>query len=320
MMESLPLFSIITPSFNQADYLEATLQSVLGQDYPHLEYMVVDGGSTDGSVAIIKKYADRLTWWVSETDRGQAEAINKGFARAQGELVGWINSDDLFLPGTLSKVAQAFTENPLVTMVFGDVISINERGETINIMRYGNWGLDELLAFNIIGQPAVFFRRTALETAGYLDLSYHLLLDHQLWLRLVQTGKMFYLPHPLAAARFHAQAKNVAQAARFGQEAYRIVDWIAAQPGLAERYARLRRKIWAGAHRINARYLLDGGQNRAALRAYGQSLSAHPPTALPEWHRMLYAVLGLLGLAQLKPLFYRWRHTLRKILNPGVYR
>lgn len=318
-MPDLPLVSIVTPSFNQADFLELTLRSVLEQDYPRIQYLVADGGSSDGSVAVIQRYAHKLAWWVSESDLGQADAVNKGFSRVQGEIIGWVNSDDLLLPGAVSAVVAAFDAHPEASMVFGDVVSIDERGQTINIMRYGQWGLDDLMTFHIIGQPGVFFRRSALEQAGGLDLSYHFLLDHQLWLRLAQTGEMHYLPQALAAARFHAAAKNIAQAARFGEEAYRIVAWMQTQPALAERYSRLNRRIWAGAHRFNARYLLDGGQAGAALKSYGRSLAADPPTALQEWHRMLYAGLSLVGLGRLKSLYYRLRAALRRKTNPEVY-
>lgn len=293
MTESLPLVSIITPSFNQAQFLEETIQSVLSQDYPRLEYWVIDGGSTDGSVEIIQKYAHRLAGWVSEPDHGQAEAINKGFARASGEIVAWINSDDYYLPGALREAVNAMQRLPECGLVFGDVLSINGAGEPINVMTYGSWGLDDLMQFNIIGQPGVFMRRGALERAGYLDLSYRYLLDHHLWLRLAQEGSMCYIPQRWAAARFHAAAKNVAQAAGFGEEAYRIARWIESQPALAERFKRQRRKIWAGAHRINARYLLDGGLPRPALAAYLRALLAHPPTALQESRRILFAAASL---------------------------
>lgn len=318
-MPDSPLVSIVTPSFNQADFLDLTLRSVLGQDYPRIEYLVADGSSTDGSVEIIQRYAERLVWWVSEPDRGQADAVNKCLARVQGEIIGWVNSDDLLLPGVVSAVVQAFAAHPEASMVFGDVVSIDERGQTINQMHYGAWGLDELMTFHIIGQPGVFFRRSALQQAGGLDLDYHFLLDHQLWLRLAQTGEMHYLPQPLAVARYHAAAKNISHAARFGEEAYRIVAWMQTQPPLAERFARLNKRIWAGAHRFNARYLLDGGQPGAALKSYGRSLALHPQTALQEWHRMVYAVLCLIGLERLKPVYYRLRAAVRRMTNPEVY-
>ena len=304
---TLPLVSIVTPSFNQAAYLEQTMRSVLEQDYPNMEYWVMDGGSTDGSQEIIQKYAPRLAGWVSEKDHGQADAINKGFGRSTGEIIGWLNSDDLYLPGAIQTAVQALQADPGLAMVYGDVRSIDSVGKVFNVMRYGEWGLADLMAFNIIGQPGVFMRRSMLEKAGYLDLNFHFLLDHQLWLRLAQQGGMKHIPQELAAARFHADAKNVAQAARFGQEAFAILDWMQTQPGLQALYAANRRRIQAGAHRINARYLLDGGQAAPALRAYWRSLLQHPPTALREGHRMVYAGLALLGLGRLKDIYYRLR-------------
>ena len=193
-MSHLPLVSIITPSYNQARFLETTLRSVLEQSYPRVEYLVADGGSTDESVEIIRKYADRLAWWVSEKDQGQADAINKGFARCKGEIIGWVNSDDYYLPGTLEEVVRVFEENPAVGLVFGDVRVVDERGSIINELHYGDWDIRDLMSFHIIGQPAVFFRRSTLEQAGYLDLSYHLLLDHQLWLRMALQSAIQYHP------------------------------------------------------------------------------------------------------------------------------
>jgi glycosyltransferase involved in cell wall biosynthesis len=160
----------------------------LDQDYPRLEYIVVDGGSTDGSLDIIHKYTDKLAWWVSEKDSGQAEAINKGLSRARGEIVAWLNSDDTYLPGAISAAVRAFEENPDVVLVYGNMLAVDENNETINILRYDQLNLEDLLCFQIIGQPAVFFRRDALEKAGYLDASYHFLLDHHLWLRIAFTG------------------------------------------------------------------------------------------------------------------------------------
>lgn len=309
-MSQTPLISIVMPSFQQAAYLEQALRSVLEQDCPEMEVLVVDGGSTDGSVEIIRRYADRLDWWVSEKDRGQAEGINKGLARARGKYVAWLNSDDLYLPGAVSTAVAALEAYPECGMLFGDVLAIDATGQTTNVMRYGPWSLEELMRFFIIGQPGVFLRRDALLRAGLLDESYHLLLDHHLWLRVAQQAPMRYLAQPLAAARFHPQAKNVARAAAFGQEAYRIVDWMQAQPQLAAPFARNRRKIWAGAHRMNARYLLDGGQPGPALRAYLRCLAAHPPTALGEAHRMAFAAASLLvNVDRLRDWYLRRRRA-----------
>jgi glycosyltransferase involved in cell wall biosynthesis len=292
-MPDLPLVTIITPSYNQADFLEETIQSVLTQDYPNLEYFIIDGGSTDGSVDIIKKYSGQLAGWLSEKDSGQAEAINKGFSLATGSIVAWINSDDYYLPGAIASAVTALERSPELGMVFGDVVSVDAAGQPFNVMTYGPWGLDELMQFNIIGQPGVFLRRATLERAGYLDLSYHYMLDHHLWLRVAQHAPICYIPQLWAAARYHALAKNVAQAPGFAREAYRIVEWMPSQPGLAPRFARLRRRAWAGAHRINGRYLLDGGQPWPALKAYLKGLLASPAVVLPEYRRIFFAAASL---------------------------
>src|SRR5688572_17831514 len=130
-MEESPLVSIITPSFNQARFLEETIQSVLSQDYANIEYLIVDGGSTDGSLEIIKRYAGRLAWWVSEKDQGQTDAINKGFARAQRKILAWLNSDDTYLPHAVSEAAAYLLSNPEAGMVYGDANLIDEAGRTI---------------------------------------------------------------------------------------------------------------------------------------------------------------------------------------------
>ena len=301
------LVSIITPSYNQSAYLEQTIQSVLAQEYQPLEYLIVDGGSTDGSLEIIQKYASRLAWWISERDAGQADAINKGLQQARGEIVAWLNSDDLYLPGAVSQAVAAFQTGPGAGLVFGDAVSIDASGRQLNRLSIGDWGLEELACFRIICQPAVFMRREVLEQVGVLDPSYHYLLDHQLWLRIAQAAPVRHVPQVWAAARQHPGAKNVAQPAGFGQEALRILAWMEAQPGLAAYLSANRRRVEAGAYRLNARYLLDGEQPGPALRAYGRALLRSPGFTLQHWHRMLYALLSLAGGKGLAELYYRLR-------------
>ena len=296
-MPASALFSIITPSFNQARYLEQTMLSVLGQDYPDIEYWVVDGGSTDGSVDIIRKYAPRLAGWVSEQDSGQADAVNKGFARASGEYVAWLNSDDLYYPGALREAARALEANPTASFVFSDVESIDGTGKAFNRMRYGAWGLADLMRFRIIGQPGVFMRRSALLEAGFLDTSYHYILDHHLWLRLAALRPPYYAPGALwAAARMHPDAKNTAQAAAFAPEALRLVDWLLADPRFQPLAGGMEKQIRAGARRFGAFYLMEAGEPRAAFASYACSLTLSPAEALQDWRRMLSALAGVLGL------------------------
>jgi glycosyltransferase involved in cell wall biosynthesis len=299
----LPLVSIVTPSFNQAAYLEQTILSVLSQHYGNLEYGIVDGKSTDSSLRIIKKYAERLSWWVSEKDQGQAEAINKGFQRAGGQFIAWLNSDDQYLPGAIEGAVRCFAEHPNAVIVHGDVVAVDADNHILNIIRYKDWGLLGLMKFQIIGQPAVFIRKTALDKAGFLDSSYHLLLDHQLWLRVGQLGEIIHVKEPWASARFHEHAKNIALAAQFGDEAKRIAEWMPTQPGLRDFYIKNKRVIYAGAYRLSARYLLDSNQPRKAISEYWQSIKQHPSTGLKEWHRILFALLALLGLSRLRKTY-----------------
>lgn len=316
-----PLVSIITPSYNQAEYLEHTIRSVLEQDYPNLEYLVVDGGSADGSVDVIRKYQGRIDWWVSEPDQGQADALNKGMARAKGEIVAWLNSDDIYRPGAIRRAVELLQTNPEVGMVYARLDSIDRGGDVFNTIHYRDFDVLDLLNFRIIGQPTVFMRRAVLEQAGPLDASYNYLLDHHLWLRMARLAPMKYVPETWAAARHHASAKNVAQAARFGEEAFRILDWAAEEPVLGELVAANRPQVRAGAHRLDARYLLDGGEPRLALRAYGRVLRNYLPYVFPHWHRILYALLSLLRLGWLLPLVRRRRiHSRKPILVTGPHR
>lgn len=311
-MKNKPLISIITPSYNQSDYLEMAMLSVLDQDYPNLEYIVVDGNSTDGSQEIIKKYADRLAWWVSEKDNGQADAFNKGLSHANGKYIGWLNSDDLYINGTISEAIDLLESNPEVAFVFGDVQSINEQGQITNIMKYGHWDLVDLMQFKIIGQPAVFMRKDLLVSTAALDTSYHFLLDHHLWLRLASKAPIMYSNKIWAAARFHATAKNVAHAAEFGKEAYQLVEWMEKNPDLNQIFMSNHKKILAGAHRINARYLLDGGQYSNAVSVYWQGMKLDFLTILPEWHRLLYAIFAPIGVYKFKDLYLKMRYWVKR--------
>jgi len=296
----MTLVSIVTPSYNQASYLEQTITSVLNQDYSHIEYIIVDGASTDNSVDIIEKYKSKLAYWVSERDTGQADAINKGFAHATGEIIAWLNSDDYYLEGTLSAAVKIFEENPDVVLAYGNMLAVDEHGKTFNTLNYKQLTLEDLLCFQIIGQPAVFMRRSALQKTGGLDPTFHFLLDHHLWIRIAQQGKILHVPQTWAAARYHAEAKNRAKAAEFGREAFRILESVEQDGNLAPILAKVNRRARASTHRVDSRYLLDGGQPVAALLAWMKALFIHPPTALARMNIFVSAILNLLGLGKLR--------------------
>ena len=182
---ALPTVSIVTPSFNQARFLEAAIQSALSQDYPRIEYIIVDGGSTDGSLDIIQKYADRLAWWVSEKDRGQTDAINKGFARASGQIFAWINSDDTYEPRAVGQAVRFLLDHPEVGMVYADCNYINEQGRVIGKFPAAQTDLPRLRRGYVhIPQQTMFFRAELWKQVGPLDPSFYFAMDYDLWTRI----------------------------------------------------------------------------------------------------------------------------------------
>jgi GT2 family glycosyltransferase len=306
-----PLVSIVIPSYNQAAFLERTIKSALGQDYPYLEYILVDGASTDNSVEIIKKYGDQLAWWVSEKDNGQGEAINKGMAHAKGEIVAWLNSDDCYLPAAISAAVEAFEANPDAVMVYGNMIAIDENEFVTNTFKYCPLSLEDLLCFQIIGQPAVFMRREVFEQVNGLDLNFHFLLDHHLWIKIAAQGRIVHVPHTWSAARYHSEAKNRAQASKFGREAFQMLDWAASDEYFAPILARVARRARASAHRVDARYLLDSGQPAQALTAWMRALATDPATAFARMNIFVSALLMLVGLQKLRDWFLKRRKQTR---------
>ena len=209
-----PKISIVTPSLNQGRFIEEMIQSVLSQGYPNLEFIVMDGGSSDNTVDILKRYSGQLKW-VSEKDRGQTDAINKGLRIADGEILAYLNADDVFLPGTLFKVAQIFMEHPATMWVTGQCRIVDEDNREIRrlITAYKNFWLRFgqrfiLLITDYISQPATFWRAKALEDFGYPDESLHYAMDYEYWLRLYSKYPPLFIPEYLAAFKVQPHSKT----------------------------------------------------------------------------------------------------------------
>jgi glycosyltransferase involved in cell wall biosynthesis len=210
--QNWPKISIVTPSFNQGIYLEDCIRSILDQEYPNLEYFIIDGESSDESVHIIREYESRLSGWVSEPDQGQSDAINKGLKWASGDLVAWLNADDYYLPGALQTIAQAYKQYPGAPFYFGDGLRVDEKkSQKKNFFPDGSVSFDRpalINGLNYILQPATFIRRLALEEAGYLDINLHYSMDTDLWIRLSARGEPVPIQVVLAASREHGSTKT----------------------------------------------------------------------------------------------------------------
>jgi len=215
--------SIVTPSFNQARFLEEAILSVLEQSYPRIEYIIVDGGSTDGSVEIIRKYAHRLAWWVSEPDHGQTDAINKGFARARGEIFAWLNSDDTYLPHAVTEAVDYLQSHPEAGMVYGDANLIDTEGQVIGRFPARQTDYRRLRRGYVhIPQQAAFFRADLWRQVGPLDPTFYFAMDYDLWVRLAKIAPLHYYPRLWANFRLHEGGKSLTADDRCWPEMLRV--------------------------------------------------------------------------------------------------
>lgn len=210
-MNSQPLVSIITPSFNQGKFLEETILSVLNQDYPRIEYIIVDGASSDNTIEVAKKYESRLASWVSEPDKGQTDAINKGFGLATGEILAWLNSDDVYYPGAVSEAVKYLLDHPQIGMVYADLDFIDEKGRVIGKFNAAQTDLPKLRRGYVhIPQPSAFFRADLWKKVGPLDSSFFFAMDYDLWTRLAAASEIKYLPgKSWAKFRLHSDGKTI---------------------------------------------------------------------------------------------------------------
>jgi glycosyltransferase involved in cell wall biosynthesis len=236
-MATIPRISLITPSFQQAAFLAECLDSVAAQDYPALEHLVVDGGSTDGSKPIIEQRASRLAWWVSEKDGGQSHALNKGLAHATGEVFGWLNSDDLLLPGTLLRAGRAFAENPGLVVFGGRSMVRDAAGDHLPSRTVDASNRSAFLRDPGFDQPSTFFRMEAVKAIGGLETKLRFVMDLELLLQLAfryGTEHMKFIPDALAVARMHADCKSVKEFTGFESERASLLHGLCTLSGNAD--------------------------------------------------------------------------------------
>jgi glycosyltransferase involved in cell wall biosynthesis len=227
--------TIVTPSYHQGPFLEEAIRSVIEQDYPGIEYIVMDGGSQDNSFAVLQKYSGSITYWESLPDRGQAHAINKGLARATGELVGWLNTDDRLKPGAVQRAVDVFEREPLVDVVYGRVERIDVAGRKIPTPELPKdqieFGPDTALEGCLVNQPGCFWRRAIGERVGGLDEALRYVMDYDYWLRILRArGRFWRLPAVQAEFRISRDSKTVGQAGAMTEEGIRLIERALADP------------------------------------------------------------------------------------------
>ena len=226
MNENMPLVSIVTPSYNQGKFIEYAILSVKNQCYPNIEHIIVDGGSTDNTIDVIRKYEGEYNLrWISEPDRGQSDAINKGFKMAKGEVIGWINSDDAYLSrSTISEVVKFFNTNLDAKIVYGDTVLINAENEIIRLNPVLLFlGHESLKIHRTPHQPAVFFRRYIIDKYS-LDVNLTYCMDHDLWLKIEKEYKFYYIKKFLSCFRLHDCSKSVSKCYEMDMEIAEVAD------------------------------------------------------------------------------------------------
>lgn len=315
-MKQPPRISVVTATYNRAEYLEETIVSVLEQNYPDLEYIIIDGGSTDGSVEIIKKYEKHLTYWVSEKDRGQGHALNKGFRKASGDILGWINSDDFYLPGALEEIGRVYRESA-DTVIAGPVINFNELTGETRLIRPRNITYQNMFEFGLLNrhnvvwhQPGVFLPRKLFEAAGGIDEQWYYLMDHDLYMRLLKHTGVVYAEKPLVKFRVHPDAKTYVYGIDFCLERIRLLEKWAKQDEMRNDFKTLFPELFSEAYRHLAGRYERRGDRRAA------SAFKHLATRYRQSDNRLTAFKSILAAALNLPELLLTKRLYRSLLAP----
>lgn len=277
-MNALPKVSVVTPSYNQAAFLEETMLSVLNQDYPAIEYIVIDDGSTDGSVEIIRKYERRLAYWTTGPNRGQSHAINKGWKRASGDVIAYLNSDDTYLPGAVRTAVEFLVAHPDVGIVYGDCLATDEHGKPLETYAPTDFDLGRVLGQcrTPIPQPAAFIRAEVLEQVGLLDEDLFIAMDFDLWLRAGLEFPLAHIPVTMATYRLHPQSKTVSKSVTTAPDVLRIYRKLLENPALPAEF-RNQRRLMSAAYRRAAEEYYGAAHLSEARRMWLRALATYPP-------------------------------------------
>lgn len=302
--------TIVTPSYNQAKFLEETICSVLSQDYPNLEYIVIDGGSSDNSVDIIRKYKSQVAYWVSEPDLGQTHAINKGLERATGDLIAWLNSDDTFVPDALVKVVDFFQQNPHVDIVFGDTLFTKADGTPIkrtdpqDVFDYTGFVINWK---NCITQPSAFIRRSVVEAIGLLDPHYYFFMDWDYWLRAGIQHRITFFPQLLSTYRLHENSKSVSQSLRAAPELEYMYNKYFARDDVPQPIRAQQHQARLNMYFTTAAYYIKGKAPLMAARMGFKAVRTCPELLFnpSRVHQLFYCLFGGYPLYDLGRMLYK---------------
>ena len=294
--EAYPWVSIITPTYNQASFLRDTIESVLGQDYPNVELIILDDGSTDETAKILSEYTGRVAW-ESQPNMGQTPTINKGWQRCRGEILTWLNSDDTFLPGALTKAVEYLRQRPEVGVVFGDTLFTEADGTPIE--RNPDRGKFDYLKFvvqceNPIPQPSAFIRRSVIDDVGLLDPYYYYFMDWEFWLRAGAKHRIDYVKETWSTYRLHADSKTVAQSARAAPELERMYRNYFALSYVPTDVQRQKNRAMANMYFTSGGYYIKGNNRKGAVKAAFKALQTYPAMIFDSGmvHKFLYCLAG----------------------------
>ncbi|GIV76552.1 MAG: hypothetical protein KatS3mg050_0946 [Litorilinea sp.] len=290
-----PRISIVTPSYNQGRFIEETIRSVLLQGYPDLEYIIIDGGSTDESVEVIRKYEPWLAYWVSEPDRGQSHAINKGFGKARGEIIAWLNSDDVYLPGTFGKVVSQFNREQTAGLIYARARICDQNRFPTGQLVGRKFSIDQLFeGRNPVAQPSAFFRHDCFRRVSGLNENFHFAMDHDLWIRMGLLSKAIFVDDVWSEFRTHPVAKSSSGRLYFEEEIYQSVHHIINSKNVPPGLFRERRSVLGTLLLRLAIYShghgLDSQGRRYIFQALRQDLGL-----IRNWHLFRFFLQCILG-------------------------